>query len=41
MEDEGPLARTGASSLPGMQLVWEGGRPNDDDERLRLYRRLR
>ena len=41
VEDEGPLARTGASSVPGMRLVWEGGRPNDDDERLRLYRRLR
>jgi hypothetical protein len=41
VQDVGPLARTQASSEPGWQLAWEGGRPHDNDERLRLYRRVR
>jgi 4-amino-4-deoxy-L-arabinose transferase-like glycosyltransferase len=41
VQDEGPLARTQASVEPGWRLVWEGSRPHDDDERLRLYQRLR
>lgn len=38
-QDEGPLARTAGSSEPGWTLRWEGSRPRDRDERLRLYRR--
>jgi len=39
VQDEGPIARTPASAEPGWVLQWEGGRPRDRDERLRLYRR--
>jgi len=40
-QDTGPLARTAAGAEPGWQLQWEGRRPRDDDERLRLYHRAR
>ncbi|MEK9776078.1 MAG: glycosyltransferase family 39 protein, partial [Quisquiliibacterium sp.] len=35
-QDRGPLARTKATGQPGWVLVWNGRRPRDDDERLRL-----
>lgn len=38
-QDDGPLARIIAPTEPGWTLVWEGRRPRDDDERLRLLRR--
>jgi len=40
-QDKGPLARTTASDEPGWKLVFEGRRPRDDNEILRLYRRER
>jgi len=38
-QDTGPVARTAASPEPGWELRWEGSRPRDNDERLRLFRR--
>ncbi len=38
-QDTGPLARTKAAGEPGWKLIWDGSRPRDDDERLRLLRR--
>ena len=40
VQDDGPLARTSPSVEPGWALTWQGSRPRDRDERLRLYRRL-
>jgi len=38
-QDTGPLARTPAAAERGWELRWEGRRPYDSNERLRLYRR--
>ena len=38
-QETGPLARTAAAPERGWELRWEGSRPRDNDERLRLYRR--
>ena len=35
----GESARSAAPARPGWELVWEGSRPRDRGERLRLYRR--
>ena len=38
--DTGELARAPAAERPGWSLAWEGSRPRDRGERLRLYHRL-
>lgn len=38
-QENGPIARTSATHRPGWQLVWEGQRRSNRDERFRLYRR--
>ncbi len=39
VQDNGPTARTSPDPRPGWQLLWEGRRRSDRDERFRLYRR--
>ncbi len=39
VQDAGPLAQTEVAPPPGYQLRWEGARPRDRDQRLRLYSR--
>jgi len=39
VQDDGPLARTVPSPVPGWTLLWQGQRRSDRDERFRLYRR--
>lgn len=39
--DEGPIAKSIRPSEVGWQFIWEGRRPNDPLQRLRLYRRAR
>lgn len=39
IEDNGPIARVISPEETGWHMVWQGSRPRDPDERLRLYRR--
>jgi hypothetical protein len=39
VQDDGPLAHVAGVVEPGWTLAWQGARPRDRDERLRLYRK--